>query len=45
MTIKQNPRFPGNQPFQLTGTPNKTKKRSSMNIFNQKAWVGPKASK
>jgi len=45
MSALKSNRFPGNQPFQLNGKPNLKKKRSNMNIFNQKAWVGPKASK
>lgn len=36
MRIRDKVNFPGNQPFQLVGTPNKTKKHSNMLLFKPK---------
>ena len=41
MLFRDHPRNPSNQPFQLNGTPNKTKKRSNMIIFKQREEATP----
>jgi len=36
MIYRSNGKFPGNQPFNVTAKPNKTKKHSNMIIFKPK---------